>query len=387
MIALRIAFVIDAAFPWSIGGVEATETGEARALAKEHEVHYFSMRWPGMARSFTKDGIRYHTSFGVNRKAIWSGGHRSVLQALRFAAGVFGLFRYRFDVVQTDAFPFVHLPVLKLYRSLRHCKLVVDTAEVWSRDYWVEYLGIAGALAWRFMLFALRGADHYIANSNDTAGRLADIGVARDKISVFAPVIDVNLVREVLSEGHWVERADIIFDGRLIREKRLDKWLETVRLVRERNPMISALIVGEGPEEEAVRSLINIKGLSGSVKLRPFYDDKRQLFQAIAGSTVFFMTSEREGLSTITLESIALGTPVVVPEDAVLPTEVKELCVVRDYASLPDTILDMLSSNDKGSFIPNRKRIENFYATRTVQFYTYLFDRLGLDGRNPGPKS
>jgi glycosyltransferase involved in cell wall biosynthesis len=99
------------------------------------------------------------------------------------------------------------------------------------------------------------------------------------------------------------------------------------------------------------------------------------------------MTSEREGLSVITLESIALGTPVVVPKGAVLPAEVRELCVVRDDASLPDTILEMLSSNDKGSFIPNRKRIENFYATRTVQFYTYLFDRLGLDGRNPGPKS
>ena len=46
----------------------------------------------------------------------------------------------------------------------------------------------------------------------------------------------------------------------------------------------------------------------------------------------------------------------------------------------------MLSGKDKSSFIPNRKHIENFYSTQTVQFYESLFGMLGLGG-NPGSKT
>ena len=64
-----------------------------------------------------------------------------------FGAGVlWHLLRHgrRYDVVHTASFPYFSLLAAALVRPLRRFRLVVDWHEVWSRDYWREYLGPVG---------------------------------------------------------------------------------------------------------------------------------------------------------------------------------------------------------------------------------------------------
>ena len=75
------------------------------------------------------------------------GGRRRVLPPLVFGAGVlWHLLRRggRYDVVHTASFPYFSLLAAALVRPLRRFRLVVDWHEVWSRDYWREYLGPVG---------------------------------------------------------------------------------------------------------------------------------------------------------------------------------------------------------------------------------------------------
>ena len=58
---MKIAFVSDAVYPWNVGGLETLESTESKELAKHHEVHFFSLKWPGMKKDFRQNNISYHT--------------------------------------------------------------------------------------------------------------------------------------------------------------------------------------------------------------------------------------------------------------------------------------------------------------------------------------
>lgn len=179
---VKIALISDAAYPWNVGGVETLERVEAEALAKRHEVHFFSFRWKGMDSEFTDRGIRYHTFHSIGNDKFYRHGRRSIREALVFS-GLLRIFRYRFKVIQSNQFPVVHLPVLKLYCVLSGCKLIIDVHEVWDKDYWTTYLGsFMGTMANVYARMALRLGDRYIANSSVTALKLEQLGIGKQKV-------------------------------------------------------------------------------------------------------------------------------------------------------------------------------------------------------------
>ena len=76
-------------------------------------------------------------------------------------------------------------------------------------------------------------ADHYIANSSITERNLIGLGIKKEKITIFAPTIDherLAAIKEVR------QKKEIIFAGRLIKEKRIDRWLDvfsrTIRITK-----------------------------------------------------------------------------------------------------------------------------------------------------------
>lgn len=177
---MKIAFVSDAVYPWNVGGLETLERTEAAELAKRHDVYFFSLRWPGMEKDFRKDNIEYHTFHSITTEKFYRHRRRSIREAMAYTAGLARIFFYRFDYIQANEFPILHIPVLKLYCRLTGCKLILDMHEVWDRGYWTSYLGgMSGLLASAFASWAIKGADAYISNSSTTAQRLEVLGVER----------------------------------------------------------------------------------------------------------------------------------------------------------------------------------------------------------------
>jgi glycosyltransferase involved in cell wall biosynthesis len=372
---MRIAFVSDSVYPWNFGGLETLERAEADALAKEHELHFFSLKWPGMQNEFRKDGIQYHAFHEVNTTKFYRHGRRSIREALAYTAGLLRIFKYRFDVIQTNEFPILHLPLLKVYCILTGCKLVVDVHEVWDLDYWTTYLGhYKGSAAEIYANIALGLADHYVANSKATAEKLRRMEIPNSQITVFAPTIDDRKMARIKAK----EAREIVFAGRLIKEKRLDKWLEVVAKV-SKVTKVKGLIVGEGPDAGQIKAQIKRLKLEKVVQLRGFYSGKEQsvLFSRIKGASLFLHMSEREGLSTVALESIALGTPVLLPSYTPIPSDVRDMCVVADEKDLPKVAARIING-EKDSFIPNRERVMQFYTSRVGAVYSEIFRKLGL---------
>lgn len=371
---MRIAFVSDSLTPWAFGGLETLERAEADELAKRHDLHFFSMRWPGMKSEFRKDRITYHTFHEINHKKFYRHGRRSMREALVFAVGMFSIFRYKFDVIQSNQFPILQLPVLKLYCILTGCKLIVDVHEVWDSGYWTTYLGgWKGYLANAFANWALGIADHYIANSSITAQNLGKLGIPKHKVTVFAPTVDYDQISTVKEKG---SRREIIFAGRLIWEKRMDKWLQVLKKTMKMTKA-SGVIIGDGPEKKRIEEAVKSMGLGGHVEVLGFQKDHHNVMRRIKGAGLFLHMSEREGLSIVALESLALGTPVLLPSYTPIPKDVKDMCVIAAESDLPRVAAKILLGPKK-DYIMNRDMIRRFYTSSIPSVYGEIFKRIGI---------
>ena len=229
---MKIGFVYDVPYPWHVGGIESMNFNEAQELAKGNEVHYFTTKWPGMKENeFKKDKIQYHAYGETDQEHIYQNGRRSVLEAFFFKFSLSNMFNHKLDVVVTNQFPILHLPIVKLYCLVTNTKLVMEVAEVWDMKYWRAYLGsTTGSLAYNYQRLWIGGADAYVTISSKTTAELQKEGIPKDKIREFAPAIDDKLLSRI-KKGKAKRTKTIIFSGRLIKEKRVDKWIDAFALL------------------------------------------------------------------------------------------------------------------------------------------------------------
>lgn len=369
---MKIAFVYDIPYPWHRGGIEHILNIEARELAKKHEVHFFTMKWPGMKREFRYQNVMYHAFGDVTEEKAYKHGRRAIREAMMFSLYLRELFGYDFDIVISNAFPILHLPLIKTYCGIKGARLILKVDEVWDRDYWVDYLGIvAGDAANAYANAFIRSKSaEYVANSDTTAKKLESLGVEKGRIRVFAPVLEDRSMDRIRREAGR-KKNQIVFSGRFIKEKRIEKWLRIVRRVVDRDNGISAVLIGDGIEKRNIMAEIEKLGLGRKVKVMPFFRNKEKLYRTIAESKVLLHMGEREGLSIITLESLALGTPVVLPEYSPIPKTVKDMCIVEKEEKIPARIVEIMKND--GRYVKNKENLKLFSASNVIAFYDKLF--------------
>lgn len=104
---------------------------------------------------------------------------------------------------------------------------------------------------------------------------------------------------------------DLILIGRLTYIKRVDLFLESVRLTKEKIPTISAVVVGGGPDLEMLKQKADDLGISKNVKF-PGY--QVNIAAWLRKSKIFVLTSDSEGLSQALIQAMMCGLPAVVSD-------------------------------------------------------------------------
>ncbi|MEJ2866544.1 glycosyltransferase family 4 protein [Actinomycetospora sp. OC33-EN08] len=296
-----LATVTDAIAPFHAGGKEQRTAELTRRLAGRFEVHVHTMRWWDGGRTRRQDGVTYHGVCAPH--GMYVGGRRSIRQALAFALGCLRLLGARFDVLEADHMPYLHLPVLALVAKLRRRPFVVTWHEVWSRAYWRDYLGPAGTLAWAFERFTMRLPDLVVAASAETALRVGE--VVRTPVVVAPNGVDLGAVTRALG-GAPAPAVDVVTVGRLLPHKRVDLLLDALAAL---GPGVSARLIGRGPQEAFLTARAAELGLD--VTVHADVDDAGELYRLVAGARVFVLPSAREGFGIVALEAVACGLPVV----------------------------------------------------------------------------
>lgn len=148
---------------------------------------------------------------------------------------------------------------------------------------------------------------------------------------------------------------DAIFIGRLAAIKRVDLFIDTVALLREKYPAIRAVVVGDGAERTVIEQQIRDLGLEQAIELAGFQSEPQKWLRR---SRVFMLPSDSEGLSLALMEAMAAGLPAVVSDvgdldNLVIDGENGFLLKARmpaAFASAVDTLLadtDVLDSASK----------------------------------------
>ncbi len=307
---MKIAFIYDAVYPWVKGGAEKRVYELAKRLAQRgNEVHWYSIGWwwpENGKKDMVMDGIHLH---GVSNPIdLYSDDRRSIKEALLFALKLFTpIMKEKFDVVDCQGFPFFSCFTAKIHSMTGKSRLIITLHEVWG-DYWYEYLGklgIFGKLIERTMLGL---TDNLITVSYKTQKDLREIKKSEKSI-VIPNGIDFNHIQSITPSD---EISDIIFAGRLIKEKNVDILIKSIQIVKQKIPNVRCMIVGDGPERSKLEELsFNLK-IQDNIEFMGFTENYDDLIGYMKSSSVFVLPSIREGFGIVVIEANACGLPVVV---------------------------------------------------------------------------
>jgi glycosyltransferase involved in cell wall biosynthesis len=305
---VRVCIVYDCLYPFTIGGAERWYRNLAERLAfSGHEVTFLTRRQWERGVDPAVPGVRV---VAVSpRMELYAGGRRRILPPLLFGLGVLiHLLRHgrRYDVVHTASFPYFSLLAAGGARRRGRYRLVVDWHEVWTRDYWRDYLGLFGSAGWRIQRACLRIPQRAFCFS-----RLHERRLHGEGLSGALTRLEGQYAGQSAPETPAGARPVVVFAGRHIPEKRVPALVPAFASARQKIPELRAEIYGDGPEHAQVLAAIAELGLDRYVRA-PGFVDGDVLETALADALCFVLPSRREGYGLVVIESAARGVPSVV---------------------------------------------------------------------------
>lgn len=130
------------------------------------------------------------------------------------------------------------------------------------------------------------------------------IGVDKDRYD--ASAVESGLVRKEF--GIAERRPIVLFPCRIHPQKRPFLMIEIAKTVRKQLPDIAFVVVGDGPQSEALSAAVSDSGLNGTVYLAGRRSDLRAFYKDCA---LTLICSLKEGLALTAYESLSMGKPVI----------------------------------------------------------------------------
>jgi glycosyltransferase involved in cell wall biosynthesis len=161
----------------------------------------------------------------------------------------------------------------------------------------------------------MRKCQHIVIPSESMRSILVnDYGLV-DRFTVIPTGIDISPYKEadgapLRAEWGWPGARVIISVGRLAEEKNWGTLLQAFALALKEQPDLHLVLVGDGPQSQALRQLVGELGITEHVLFTgsvPF--DQIPMYLKAADLFAFASVTETQGLAT--LEAMAAGLPVV----------------------------------------------------------------------------
>lgn len=305
---MNITFVSDAIYPYNKGGKEKRLFEVSTRLVRQgHDVHIYTMHWwQSPEKTRTENGVQLHAISKLY--PLYSGDRRSIKEGVLFGLACLKLFRVPFDTLDVDHMPFFPIYSAWLVCLLRGKKLYGTWHEALSRKDWTDYMGAAGNIAAIIERVSIHLPYRISAASSHTQ-HLIQSELKRTKgVSIVGSGIDTKLIASLQPAG---VQCDVLYSGRFVKDKNVDKLVEAVALVAKSNPAIRCTIIGHGVEEANIRKLIATLKVTKQITLLPPLPDSQDVYAYMKAAKVFCLPSVREGFGIVALEALGCGIPVI----------------------------------------------------------------------------
>ena len=225
-------------------------------------------------------------------------------------------------------------------------------------------------------------ADGIVAVSQGVAEDLSrSTGIPLNRIhTIYNSVLSPQLLEKAKAplEHPWFSPREppiILGVGKLEAQKDFPTLIRAFASVRQVQPA-RLMILGWGPDRPKLEALIQELNLEQDVSLAGYVENP---YCYMAAAKVFVLSSAWEGLPTVLIEAMGVGTPVVSTDCPSGPREILGegkygfLCPVGDPKALAESILSVLSGHSK---IVPPDWLAQFTSNAATQQYLKV---LGLD--------
>lgn len=363
---MKIALIYDVIYPFVKGGVEKRVWELAIRLARKgHEVHIVGMNYWGTEEIIVREGVTLH---GIcPAKPLYRDGRRSIGEAIYFSGHLVPfLMRNKFDIIDCQQFPYVSCLVSAAAAGLKRTPLVITWHEVWGK-YWYEYLGLPGFFGKVAERLVSRITSSGIAVSQATFNNLIHTGCS-GQIAIIPNGVDLQHIDGVPPSG---ESSDIIFIGRLIREKHADVLIRAFSLLAGEDPAMRLLIIGDGPEQDRLLGLVEQHSLKDQVRFTGFFSEHEEIIARMKSSKVCVIPSTREGFGIAALEALACGTPVVTTDH---PANAIRDLITGENGVLSSLSEEVLAQNIRHVLRNHEQMKESCIASARHYDWSYIAD-------------
>jgi glycosyltransferase involved in cell wall biosynthesis len=362
----------------------------ARQLARRHEVTVLTSRAGGLPADNLEGGVRVVRVPVFFRRELAVANFPSMFAYLPtgFVSGLRMGGRGAFDVVNTH---FV-VPSGPLGQALAKWYRAPNVLSVHGGDLFdpskrsSPHLHAPLRTAVRSML---RSADAVIGQSSDTVRHVTDLyGVKRDvgliPLGIERPPSIAHSSRAMfgIAEDAFV----VVTIGRLVARKATTQLVDA--LAASALPNAHLLIVGDGPDREAIERRAQERGVGERVHLLGQASEMEK-HAALACADAFVSTSQHEGFGLVFLEAMAFGLPVLCYDrggqtDFLKSDETGFVAPLNDQAQFVHS-LKMLH-DDRAARVRygqhNLKLVENFFIDTCARKYEEVFEE-AIAGRTP----
>jgi phosphatidylinositol alpha-1,6-mannosyltransferase len=311
---MKILFITDDFLP-HIGGSRVYYYNLCTHL-RACTVVVLTKKGPGDKEFDATQPFKIHRIFLWALPCKWTKIYELPTYASLFVHGLYLALRERVDIIHCgEALP-TGLVGLLLSKILRKPYLVYTHAEDVTIAARCRFEG-------RALRFVLRCADAVIACSSFVQETMERMGVGAHKIVKVVPGVDDEFLRKDSFDAGGLRRklalegAKVILTvARLVKRKGIDMVILALPEVVERVPNLVYLIVGEGPEETALRELVKGRGLDTHVRFcGRVSGDELPLYYSLCDVFVQpnreLQDGDTEGSGIVFLEASAFGKPVI----------------------------------------------------------------------------
>ena len=233
--------------------------------------------------------------------------------------------------------------------------------------------------------------DGIIAISQGVADDLVQaFGIPQDKVSViYNPMITPDFPERLAAPADhpWLQPGQppvILGAGRLTRQKDFSSLIEAFAMVR-RSRACRLLILGEGPEREALQHRIRDLAVDADAQLPGFVADPLPFMHR---AKAFALSSIYEGLGNVLIEAMAAGIRIVATDCPSGPAEILEggrygeLVEPANPAAMAAALARQLDAPGRAE--PPDAALDRFDSARVARSYLRLFGMAGqLGGTEP----
>lgn len=206
------------------------------------------------------------------------------------------------------------------------------------------------------------------------------IGVPAEQIEVIPNGVDV---RSFAPPVDAQRQPVILFVGYLIARKGVRYLLDALPPVLQALPNFRAVLIGDGPEENALRQQAAALGIAERVEFLGFLPQE-QVRHWMQRATVFVLPSLEEGQGVVLLEALASGLPVVASRvdgiQEVVTNQVGVLVEPAQPPALAAALLNLLQNPSQWAALSQqaRQHMLNHYdwdqiANRYLELYQELY--------------